>query len=174
MFSIRLAQADDLPALARIAGKTFMETYTEEAERDNNLAYVKAMLNETKWREAWENPHQTIFLLFEQASLVGFANLDSETLPTQLAGKRALQLKRIYLSQAVHGKGAGKLLMAHCKAFAWQKGFESLWLIVWERNEKALRFYEKQGFRHIGLMPFKVLEKEYEDWLMYCPLFFEN
>jgi ribosomal protein S18 acetylase RimI-like enzyme len=174
MFSIRLAQAEDLPTLAYIAGKTFMETYTDAEERENNLAYVQAMLNETKWREALENPHQTIFLLFEQARLVGFAHLDRETLPTALAGKQALQLKRLYLLQTVHGKGAGKLLMKHCKAFALQEGFDSLWLIVWEDNTKAVRFYEKQRFQRIGTHTFKVLEKEYDDWLMYCPLFFEN
>ena len=33
-------------------------------------------------------------------------------------------------------------------------GYETIWLGVWERNERAIRFYEKWGFREAGTHDF--------------------
>lgn len=37
-----------------------------------------------------------------------------------------------------------------------QQGFHNLWLGVWEENAKALRLYEKLGFKAIGTKEFLV------------------
>jgi ribosomal protein S18 acetylase RimI-like enzyme len=34
------------------------------------------------------------------------------------------------------------------------KGFETIWLGVWERNSKATRFYERLGFVKVGELEF--------------------
>jgi ribosomal protein S18 acetylase RimI-like enzyme len=40
--------------------------------------------------------------------------------------------------------------MAAVCAEATAAGGKTLWLGVWERNPRAIRFYEKQGFRDVG------------------------
>ena len=34
------------------------------------------------------------------------------------------------------------------------KGYETIWLGVWERNAAAIRFYEKLGFVKVGELQF--------------------
>ena len=41
-----------------------------------------------------------------------------------------------------------------------------VWLGVWEKNEKALRFYKKTGFYEIGTHSFFVGDEEQTDSLM--------
>jgi diamine N-acetyltransferase len=38
------------------------------------------------------------------------------------------------------------------QARAW--GCDALWLAVWERNPRAIAFYEKSGFRKVGRQTF--------------------
>lgn len=47
-------------------------------------------------------------------------------------------------------KGVGKFLLEHAINSARQKQKKYVWLGVWEKNERALRFYEQNGFYRIG------------------------
>ncbi|ULQ53873.1 GNAT family N-acetyltransferase [Flavihumibacter fluvii] len=49
----------------------------------------------------------------------------------------------------------------------WQgKGFPTVCLGVWERNEKAIRFYLKNGFEKLGSPIFLLGNHPQTDWLM--------
>ena len=45
-------------------------------------------------------------------------------------------------------------------------GAETLFLGVWERNPRALRFYEKHGFRAVGTQIFRVGSDDQTDIVM--------
>src|SRR5689334_4706743 len=45
-------------------------------------------------------------------------------------------------------------LMEQCVATAREWGGHVLWLGVWERNSRAIAFYEKHGFQVVGEQPF--------------------
>ena len=60
----------------------------------------------------------------------------------------------------------GQLLMQHCLDWAYRKGYKVVWLGVWERNERALRFYEKLGFQRFGFHYFQFgSERQRDFWL---------
>jgi ribosomal protein S18 acetylase RimI-like enzyme len=46
--------------------------------------------------------------------------------------------------------------MAKAVDAARELGGETIWLGVWERNSRAIAFYEKCGFRDRGSQPFLV------------------
>jgi len=48
--------------------------------------------------------------------------------------------------QAYHGKQVGQLLYENAIRIARERALEYVWLGVWEKNARALRFYEKNGF----------------------------
>lgn len=41
-----------------------------------------------------------------------------------------------------------------------------LWLAVWEKNPRAIAFYEKNGFRAVGDQPFQVGSDTQRDIVM--------
>ena len=56
-----------------------------------------------------------------------------------------MELQRIYTIREYIGKGVGAKLMKEVIREAKERGFNCLWLGVWEKNERAIKFYEKWG-----------------------------
>src|SRR5436305_271799 len=67
-----------------------------------------------------------------------------------------VELARFYVAHAWHGRGIAQALMDAVKNAAEVLGGKTLWLGVWERNARAIAFYEKCGFRTVGSHPFLV------------------
>jgi ribosomal protein S18 acetylase RimI-like enzyme len=54
----------------------------------------------------------------------------------------------------VLGHGVGAALMQRALAEAAGRGKDAVWLGVWDRNDRAIRFYESWGFHRSGSQPF--------------------
>jgi ribosomal protein S18 acetylase RimI-like enzyme len=67
-----------------------------------------------------------------------------------VTGEKPLQLERFYLAEAAIGRGEGTRLLRAVQAEARRLGALTLWLGVYHRNARAIRFYEARGFCQIG------------------------
>ena len=67
-----------------------------------------------------------------------------------MAGPAPIELWRFYVDRAWHGRGVAAALMARVKTAARERGAKTLWLGVWERNDRARAFYAKCGFADAG------------------------
>ncbi|MFY8036361.1 MAG: GNAT family N-acetyltransferase [Cyclobacteriaceae bacterium] len=56
--------------------------------------------------------------------------------------------------------------MERALAYAVEHQFEWMWLGVWERNFKAQKFYEKQGFTRFSEHVFQMGDDPQTDWLL--------
>ena len=74
------------------------------------------------------------------------------------------------LGMAVHddwqGKGVGSALMRACIDKAESGGHDSVWLGVWQSNSRAVAFYQKWGFRIVGVQTFAVGDDVQPDHIM--------
>jgi GNAT superfamily N-acetyltransferase len=61
-----------------------------------------------------------------------------------------VELWRFYVERGWHGRGVAAALMEQVKAEATKRGAQTLWLGVWERNDRARAFYAKCGFADAG------------------------
>ena len=57
-------------------------------------------------------------------------------------------------------------LMQACLDLAHLKGARTMWLGVWERNERAIAFYLKWGFREVGDHRFLVGRDDMRDLIL--------
>ena len=73
------------------------------------------------------------------------------------------ELKRIYLLPGWQGGGNGAALMQQALNVAHKRQAARLLLAVYEVNERAIAFYERQGFAHIGDTVFMVAEVAFRD-----------
>lgn len=86
--------------------------------------------------------------------------------PIETTWADPLELRRIYVDEAQHGKGTATALMQASVARAERDGHDWLWLGTNEQNQRAIRFYEKFGFTIVGRRTFFVADSEESDHVM--------
>jgi ribosomal protein S18 acetylase RimI-like enzyme len=72
---------------------------------------------------------------------IGFSSLEVE------AGMGRAKLHKLYLLPEFHGKGIGKGMLEHVKAVAAAGGAKEVYLQVNKRNQRAIKAYQRSGFR---------------------------
>ncbi len=80
--------------------------------------------------------------------IVGFASVGPS--PDEDVKGIAGELDRIYLHPSVWGHGHGSVLLRWCEEKLTELKFRTIKLWVFEVNERALRFYEKHGYKPDG------------------------
>ena len=65
---------------------------------------------------------------------------------------------------------AGQKLFEKALQIAEQKNVDHVWLGVWEKNIRAIRFYEKNGFAEFDKHLFKLGNDEQTDIMMKLPM----
>ncbi|HFZ8993522.1 TPA: N-acetyltransferase family protein [Citrobacter freundii] len=90
---------------------------------------------------------------------MGFAKLTWQaTIPgTDISG---VLLNKLYLSPATTNKNYGQLMFATITDLARRNGGDFLWLEVLEQNERAYRFYKKQGMQYIKDIIFETVSQQ--------------
>lgn len=164
--SFRYASLQDASLLADLGAKTFIQTYSESNPFENIDAYVKEFFShEIQKNEISDSSN--LFLLAEyEGRIFGYAQISSGNRTPEITSKNPVELVRIYLLPEFIGKGLGSRLMQACLQEARVKGHDTIWLGVWEQNERAIAFYEKWGFKKIGTQQFTLGADIQTDWIM--------
>lgn len=153
-FFIRPATSSDVEIIADLSARTFVSTYNSMLPEEALGDFVASAFSQNKIREEIDIPGSHFLLAYEAETPVGYAFLREAGPPIGVIGAKPVELARIYFEEQVTGKGYGSMLMTACTERAIQAGYDVLWLGVWERNERAIRFYEKKGFVQAGSLPF--------------------
>lgn len=151
---IRRARAADAKLVSLLGAVTFFEAYFEQDDPADLANYIHESFEPEKIRAEIADKNAAFFIIFLDRHAVGYAKLREDSKVDCVKNETAVELQRIYLVERVFGKGIGEILLNHCLETAKQKGFETLWLGVWEENKRALRFYEKHGFKSVGKITF--------------------
>lgn len=163
---IRPAELSDAAPLAAIAERTFRETFAADNSADNINLHCAQKFSAQIQAEEISDP-QLITLLAEIAGeLAGFVQLRLAHAIACVKGDRPAELHRIYVSSKWHGRGVATELMRAVYVAAARAGSDCLWLGVWERNLKAIAFYQKCGFSVVGDHVFKLGQDPQRDLIM--------
>ena len=106
----------------------------------------------------------------ECRDLLGCAQLKLSSRSPAVSGIRQAELGRLYADIRWHGCGLGLAMLNSCVDAASAWGADVLWLGVWEKNLRAIAFYEKHGFRAVGEQPFQLGSDTQRDVVMARPL----
>ena len=150
----RVARPDDAALLTELGASTFAETFEAANTPEDFTAYMAGAFGEDIQRAELEDPDTIVFLAERDGEAVGYVMLREGRAPSFVAADDALQIVRLYARQRVLGRGIGAALMQRALAEAAGRGKDAVWLGVWDRNERAIRFYESWGFHRIGSQPF--------------------
>jgi ribosomal protein S18 acetylase RimI-like enzyme len=152
--SIRQVDISDMNIICALGVTTFYEAYYEQDDSRDLANYVIKSFNPVRIEDELNDANSTFFIAELNGKAVGYAKL-RENLPVDcLKNENAVELQRIYILERAKGKGVGGELLNRCFTAARAKGYETIWLGVWEQNPAAIKFYEKTGFVKIGEMQF--------------------
>jgi len=164
--NIRYGNSEDATVLSELGAKTFYDTFAKDNTQENIEAYLeRTFSSEIQLSELSER--EVIFLIAESESIaIGYAQLIMNSKDEAIMDSRPLEIRRIYASQEYLGKGVGKELMTAAISEARQRNCDCIWLGVWEKNQRAIDFYKKWGFREVGTQIFSVGDDPQTDFVM--------
>lgn len=153
-----------------MAARTFRETFAAN-NRPEDIAVHTAHAYGTSQQERELLDSNIATLLVEvDGQLAGYAQLRSGAPPACVTGEEPVELWRFYIAQPWHGQGVAQALMRKVEMDAYRRGGRTLWLGVWERNERAKAFYYKNGFMDVGSQVFMVGTDAQTDRILARPL----
>ena len=164
--SVRTCNQKDIETLVSLSIKTFRDTFDEFNSPQNMLLYINKTFTMKRIEQEMKEPGTVFFLAFDGRRAAGYAKIRSSVRQANQNPDSGLEIERLYAHKDYIGKRVGHILLQTCLAFARKKGLRSLWLGVWEKNTRAISFYEKHGFVRFGEHPFILGHDEQTDWLM--------
>ena len=169
MESIKISKAsiEALATLQQIGKATFFETFAESNSEADMKKYLDENFSAEKLTAEVNHPDSQFFVAWEGQSPIGYLKVNTGMAQTELQqDESTLEIERIYVLSAYHGKKVGQLLYEKALEVAGLLKKSSIWLGVWEENPRAIKFYTKNGFVPFGQHLFKMGDDEQTDIMM--------
>jgi len=163
---IKKVTLDDVDQLQEIARRTFSETFSSVNTEENMAKYLDEGFSKAKLAAELNNEGSEFYFAISDNHVIGYLKLNIGQAQTELQDHNALEIERIYVLQAYHGKKVGQMLYEKAIQVAEQQSVHYVWLGVWEENPRAVRFYTKNGFVEFDKHIFKLGDDEQTDIMM--------
>ena len=163
---LRIAVSEDAELIADLSRSTFFDTFYAQNDPSNINLFLREQFTRSSLIAEVGMPGNTFVLAYADNEVAGYMKLRDGIVPPELGTANTLEIARIYATQKMVGRGVGKRLMEYAHETAVAMGRQSIWLAVWEKNPRALRFYENWGFRIVGKQVFVLGLDLQTDWIM--------
>jgi diamine N-acetyltransferase len=169
--SVRPATTDDAGALAALASVTFPLACPPSASPEDIASHLANTLSEQHFRKYLDDPDVTILVIDAGDGLRGYSLLVNRPagdpdVSSVLKVTPSVELSKCYVHPGHHGLGAAAELMQASLQAAAAVGGAGVWLGVNSQNARAIRFYEKSGFRKVGTKSFRLGSSVEHDFVL--------
>jgi GNAT superfamily N-acetyltransferase len=146
---VRVATAADADLLADLGSRTLRESLGPE-KSDAQASYISTTFHPGIKSGDLADPQATFLVAEADGVAVAYARLRFGYSPPEVQATAPMEIARFYTDAPWIGRGVGSTLMETCLEVAREKGCDAVWLDVWEKNHRAIAFYEKWGFAVTG------------------------
>jgi diamine N-acetyltransferase len=154
--SVRYATGADRYLLAEAGRRLFEAAFAQDNRAEDMQAYLEQAFSPEIQASELADPAAVTFVAVIEGNFAGYARLKEGRPGVEIGGMRPVELVRIYAEREYMGHGIGSALMQFSLEECARRGWDTIWLGVWERNPRAIRFYEKWGFLVAGQQIFKL------------------
>jgi GNAT superfamily N-acetyltransferase len=148
--TIRTATVEDAAVVADLARRTFFDTFAATNNPDDMALHLADAYGIAQQTRELQDPGITTLLVEQDGVAIAYAQVRNNHVPDCVTDRGAIELWRFYVDRGWHGRGVAGLLMERVREVARARGAKTLWLGVWERNDRARAFYAKCGFTDAG------------------------
>ncbi len=163
---IRKVSLADLLELKSISTETFYESFIHGNTEKNMQDYMASFFSEINLKKEMTNPASAFYFLLLDDRLSGYMKINTGNAQTDLKESDGVEIERIYVKKEMQGKNSGQLLFDVALKIAAEYSATYLWLGVWEKNLRAIKFYERNGMQIFSSHPFKLGDDDQTDLLM--------
>lgn len=163
---IRKLNTTDLENLRKISIQTFKETFSDVNTEEDMQKYLVEKLSVEKLKSELENVNSEFYFAENNDEILGYLKLNFKDAQTEKVEENHFEIERIYILKAFLGQKIGQILFDKAIEIGRERNLEYVWLGVWEENYRAIKFYEKNGFKIFGKHKFVLGKDVQTDLLM--------
>ncbi len=164
MIKIKIAKEADTVVLALLGRVTWAESHGHYIDDKNNLLkYLNKNFSVPKTKQDINNPKNLFYIVYVDDLPVGYAKLVVNTKHECVASQNNCRLERIFIQNEFIPLKIGQQLLTFVEEKAKALQLDTMWLSVYIKNNRAIRFYERNEFKNVGELNFLVNGKEYEN-----------
>ncbi|MEO1035572.1 MAG: GNAT family N-acetyltransferase [Pseudomonadota bacterium] len=161
--SARYARPSEAGELNEFARRLFIDTYAHQNEAANMAAYIDEHFDGSAIAANIVSRAHGVIVLVDGAKFAGYAIVAASR---NDSAELELEIQRFYVDGSWRGKGAASILMHAVIEHARAVDATAVVLGVYKENPRAIRYYEKSGFRIVGEHVFQLGDDPQEDWIM--------
>lgn len=162
-YQIRPARGDDCVALSQVGQATFALASPPDSAPAAQRHYIAHNLQPEHFQAHLRDRHKRLLVVEQLGQVLGYSMLDLAPGTLGIADADLLvEISRCYVMPCAHGLGAAQQLLEATLAQA--PG--AVRLTVNEGNARAIRFYQRNGFRKVGEAIFPCGDERHRDWVM--------
>jgi ribosomal protein S18 acetylase RimI-like enzyme len=169
--TIQKLEVDDYQLLADIGKKTLLESHGASAEMSIMEAYVSRNFSPEACNAELRNQENIFHAIYYKDKPAGYSKIIDNTGHPGIRMPNVTKMERLYLLQEFYSLKLGRELLRFNIELSRESGQSGMWLTVWTGNERAIKFYNRNGFKVIGEGSFKLTETHsnptYEMFLEY-------
>jgi len=156
----------DINDLQKIGRQTFSETFSGENTEENMQKYLDGKFSSEQLKSEISDKNSIFYFALFNENIIGYLKLNTGNSQTEINDENALEIERIYVLKAFHGKNVGQILYKKAIEVAEELKVKYVWLGVWEENARAINFYKKNNFVEFDKHIFRLGDDEQTDIMM--------
>jgi diamine N-acetyltransferase len=147
---------EDAALLARIGGASLIESHGHSAPMETMEAYRDRSFSEEACRAELADEKNIFSAVYYNNEPAGYSKIIFNTPHPAVPLQPVTKLERLYLLKEFYGLKLGHHLLQQAIDLSKAEGDKGMWLEAWKGNERAIRFYQKQGFETVGEAAFRL------------------
>lgn len=163
---IRKIYTHEVESLRNISVRTFEETFAGANSAEDMAYYLQNNLSSKKLSEEIANPESEFYFAEKDSEVIGYLKINAGAAQTERQQGNSVEIERIYVAKEYLSLKIGQLLLEKAFERASEMHVDYVWLGVWEHNDRAIRFYQKNGFKVFGKHEFTLGADLQTDLLM--------
>ena len=166
ILTIKEATRKDAELIAEMSRQTFYDTFAADNRKEDMDQFLDEVFTKKELMKEVGAKNNIFLLASVDEQLSGYVRMREFNNPPSLGNVIAMEIARIYVVKEFIGTGVGAALMQRCIDISNDLQKELIWLGVWERNYRAITFYQKWGFEKFDETEFILGADVQTDWLM--------
>lgn len=167
MITFKLATTSDTEVIALLGRVTYTESHGHFIDDKNDLlAYCANAFSIKKIIEELEDKNNLFHIAYVDDLPVGFSKVVLNYPFEDKTANSSARLERIYILNQFLPLKIGQPFLDFIIDKIKEKNATAIWLSVYIKNERGIRFYHRNEFKNIGELNFIVNGKEYENYVL--------
>jgi ribosomal protein S18 acetylase RimI-like enzyme len=164
MIKIKIAKEADTEVLALLGRVTYAESHGHFIDDKNDLLkYTSEVFSVSKTKQDINNPKNLFYIIYADDLPVGYAKLVLKAMHKSIVSHNNCRLERIYILNEFIPLKIGQQFLTFIEEKVKVLQLDTMWLSVYIKNIRAIRFYQRNEFKNVGEFNFLVNGAAYEN-----------